>query len=239
MLLCLFVPLLSISGISAADSREAVTESEKEEITNALGGFYQALSLGASYEKVRDRYLTVDYFSEERATLENLSEAARRTPFDNTIDLLTRSGIGIVREVRCRIVSISANENEVVVTQRIDVVADHFDGEVDTFSDGGPEIIVRRRSHNPEQAASESYLVRGLVQNTRLREEDGLWKIAEFGDELSLLRMDVDNPYGPVLLFLINEVDRDITPHGPGVFKVIPIQLVPDAHNANFVLEAK
>ncbi|TFH44091.1 MAG: hypothetical protein E4H01_11250, partial [Lysobacterales bacterium] len=234
-----FVAVLvtSITGFSTAISLYDVTPQEKEAVVSTLEGFYAELSSGSDYRSVRTRFLTSDYFDNPVLTLENLDEAVRRPPFDNTLYLLTDGRVGLAREVRCRIESIKRDGEEVVVTQRLDVIADSTRGSVEYSDEDGVISLTYDPSSAKETAALDRHLVNSLTQQIRLRQEDGAWRISKFDDGVAIMRMDTYNPYGPIFLVWMEDIDSQTTPYGAGIFKVFPRDLIPDAHNAKFSLE--
>lgn len=237
LLLGLTVPLLSITGLSGPLPVADVTLDEREASMATLQGFYEELSNGSDYQAIKERYLSSGYFDDPSLTLENLDEAVRRPPFDNTLDLIRTAGVGVAREVHCRIISMSRDRDELVVTQHVDVLADKGDGVVETYE--GEVSVARKASpaQNSESTVTDCFIVKDLEQQIRLRKENGAWRIAKFDDGLTLMRMDTDNPYGPIFLVWIEDIDNETTPFGPGVFKVFPRDLIPDARNTKFILE--
>jgi len=237
LLLGLTVPLLSITGLSGPLPPGDATPSERKAATATLQGFYEELSNGSDYQAVKERYLSSGYFDDPSLTLENLNEAVRRPPFDNTLNMIRTAGVGVAREVHCRIISISRDRDELVVTQHVDVLADKFDGVIETYE--GEVSVTRKASpaQNSESTVADCFIVKDLVQQIRLRKENGVWRIAKFDDGLALMRMDTDNPYGPIFLVWMENIDNKTTPFGPGVFKVFPRDLIPDARNTKFILE--
>jgi hypothetical protein len=123
-----------------------------------------------------------------------------------------------------------------VVTLQLDIVADRVRGDIELIGDGAT-VIRRSSSAKGEDGIEECHLVDAVSQQVRLKQEDGQWKVSQFDDSITLMRMDTDSPHGPIFLVWIDGIDTTSTPFGPGVFKVIPHDIVPDAHNTKFVLE--
>ncbi len=236
LLALLILPLVGIHGFEKAKALEPVSKVERESIIGTLGEFYGALSDGVDYESVRDRFLTSDYFADPSLTLENLDKPSRRVAFDNTLTLLRQSGVGVANNVLGQIISVEREGTEYVVTQNIDITANRIEGEftVEELDDGA----IRYHSANAGRKASnvDCHLVSSLQHEIRFRKEDGFWKISRFDDGVKLMRMDVNNIFGPIFLVWIEDIDSDTTPFGPCVFKIIPLDVVPEASNAKFVL---
>lgn len=227
------IPLIGLRGFSSPISGSDLTAQEGKDVMAALTEFYTALSDGVDYDLIREDFLTSDYFDPSHLTLENLDPMARRSPFANTLFLIGQAGVGVAKEVRTRILSTRRDGEELVVTQQLNIIADRVPGAPVSLSEEGTII----RSPRPGVAVEECHLVRNLIQQIRLRQEDGFWKIAQFDDGVTIMRMDTDNPNGPILLVWMEDIDRQTTPFGAGVFKVFPHDLIPDARNTLFVLE--
>ena len=104
-------------------------------------------------------------------------------------------------------------------------------------SEDGEIVIIRDRSTSKDRGIEECRLVDSLTHEIRLTREDGLWKISRYDDGIAVMQMDTDNPHGPIFLIWMENIDARTTPMGPGIFKVIPRDLVPDARNTSFRLE--
>jgi beta-lactamase regulating signal transducer with metallopeptidase domain len=230
-------PLLGINGFRADTTRDNVSPDERSAILATLAEFYFELSSVSDYESLRGRFLTEDYFKDPALTLENLDEAVKRIAFDNTISLLTESGVSPAKEVHGRVVSIHREGREYVVTQHLDVVAQRIVGATAFENEDGDVIIKSGASSGQPRELKECRLVNALGHQLRFRKEDGFFKISKFDDGVALMRMDTNNPYGPIFLFWMDDIDPETTPFGPGVFKVIPLDIVPSATNTKFVLE--
>lgn len=227
------VPLMSVHGFKADAILEDVTPAERDAILSTLAEFYESLSSGTDFESTRGRFLTLDYFADSELTFENLDKSARREAFDNTLSLLKKTGVAVAKEARGRVVSIRREGQEYIVTQNLNVIADRIVGPCTVEESGGRLICVRGESSKIE----DCHLVDSLEHQIRFRKEDGLWKISKYGDGVKLMCMDTDNPYGPIFLVWMENIDPQITPFGPGVFKVIPADIVPEATNTKFILE--
>ncbi len=237
LLMMITIPLVSISGFSSNTvALQDVDPQERDAVVSTLEQFYGELSNGSDYHTVRDRFLSSDYFENPNLTLENLDKAVWRPVFDNTLSLLTETAVGAVREVRTQITSIRRNGEEVIVTQQLDVVAYRNTGEVE-YDAFGSAVIRPDHSSAKETSLEDCHLVNSLTQQIRLRHEDGFWRISQFDDGVAIMRMDTINPYGPIFLIWIEDIDAQTTPFGATIFKVIPSDVVPGAHNARFLVE--
>jgi len=236
-LMILTIPLISITGFSATIILQNVSPQERDAVVTTLEEFYAELSDGTDYQIINERFLTTDYFANPNLTLENLDKAVWRPVFDNTLSLISEAGVGMAREVRGRIISMQRDGEEIVATQQLNVVADSIGGVIKYRDEDGNIVRKTPRSSARETAVKNCRLVNSLTQTIRLRHEDGLWKISRFDDGVAIMRMDTDNPYGPIFLVWMENMDSQTTPFGAGIFKVIPRDIVPDAHNAKFFLE--
>lgn len=237
LLLAMAVPLAGIAGFSAPIILEDVTALERDAVMVTLESFYAELSNGSDYQSMRERFLTSDYYDDPRLTLESLDEAVWRPPFENTISLICEGGVSPAKEVRCSITDIARDGDELVVTQQIDVIADKIDGISDFNEAEGAVIRIPRTANGSEAVIAQCHLVKALVQQIRFRKEEGLWKISKFDDGVALMRMDTDNPYGPIFLVWMEDIDEETTPFGAGIFKIFPTDIIPDARNTKFVME--
>jgi len=231
------IPVISVSGFRSEPLLNDVSAEERDGIVTTLAEFYFELSSGSDYETVRERFLTSDYFDDPDLTLENLTEAVKHVAFDNTISLITEAAVSPAREVRGRIMSINKKGDEYVVTQHLNVMAQRVRG-VMTYEDRYGNVVTRPDpASDGKRTVEDCRLVNSLGHQIRFRKEEGLWKISKFDDGVALMRMDTDNPYGPIFLFWMEDIDTATTPFGPGIFKIIPLDIVPSASNARFVLE--
>lgn len=231
------VPVVGVNGFKTDAVLTDVSPGERDGIMATLAEFYSELSRGSDYESVRERFLTSDYFDNPDLTLENLTEAVKRVAFDNTISLLSRSGVSPAKEVHGRVMSIHRESDEYIVAQHLNVIAERVTGVTVTENEYGELITKRDPSSTEEPKLDSCRLVNSLAHQIRFRKEDGLWKISRFDDGVALMRMDTDNPYGPIFLFWMEEIDEQTTPFGPGIFKIFPSDIVCCASNTKFVLE--
>jgi hypothetical protein len=229
VLTTMMIPVAGIRGFRAETALHDVTVEERDAIIETLSEFYDALSVGDDYEYVRSTFLTWDYFEQPELTYENLDNAVRRVPFDNTLSLIMESGVGVAKTVDIDITSIRREGDEYVVTQRVNIVTNRLIG-TPTFDEYGDKIGFH------DAVVEECFLVNNLEQQIQLRQEDGTWRISNFDDGIALMRMDTDNPFGPIFLVWMEEIDSATTPFGPGVFKVVPAEIAPSAQHTRFIL---
>lgn len=230
-------PLISITGFSTTTVLTDISPAEREAIVATLDAFYAELSAGSDYQLIRDRFLTSDYFDDPNLTFENLDEAVYRPVFDNTLFLIQEEGVGVAKEVSTKILSMRREGDEVVVTQQVDVIADRIRNAERYESEDGEIIVLRDSSTAKDRAMEECRLVDSLSHEIRFKQEDGLWKISHYDDGIAVMQMDTHSSHGPIFLVWIENIDTQITPMGPGIFKVIPRDIVPDARNTRFRLE--
>jgi beta-lactamase regulating signal transducer with metallopeptidase domain len=230
------IPLVGVSGFSVETTLSNVNPGDRDAIMSTLSEFYYELSQGSDYQSLRDRFLTSDYFDSPELTLENLDLAVRRIAFDNTLYLLSESGIGVAKEVHQQVTSIEREGEEYIVTLILNVVADRFVGESKLREYDGA-VVWHSIEMGEKASCEECRLVNSLKHKISLRIEEGFFKISHYDDGFALMRMDTNNPYGPIFLFWMEDINSQVTPYGPGIFKVIPVDIVPSAHNTKFVLE--
>jgi len=237
LLIMVTVPLIGIKGLSSNIVLKDVTPQEQQAVTGVMENFYWELSKGSDYQATRERFLTSDYFDDPGLTLENLEKAVRRPPFDNTLRLISEKGVAPAKELSSRITSIERDGEELVVTQTVDITADRIRGKIIHNDIDGTITMVPDSDSKEGSGMEDCYLVKSLTQQIRFSREDGEWKISKFNDGVTVMRMDTDNPYGPIFLIRMDDIDSQTTPFGAGVFKVFPHDLIPDARKTKFALE--
>jgi len=237
LLIAVAVPLISIKGLSSNIVLEDVTPHEREAVIGVIENFYSELSRGSDYQATRERFLTSDYFDDPDLTLENLGRIARRPPFDNTLRLISEEGVAPAKEFSSRITAIERDGEELVVTQTVNITADRIRGKIMRDDEDGTITIVPGSDSKEGSGIEDCYLVKSLTQQIRFRQEGGGWKISKFNDGITVMRMDTNNPYGPIFLVWMEYIDDQTTPFGAGIFKVFPHDLIPDARNTKFTLE--
>lgn len=237
LILTVLVPLTSITGFSAAIASGEVSPGEREAVATTLKAFYAALSDGADFQTVNERFLTSDYFDDPSLTLENLDKAVWLPVFDNTLCCITEGRSGVVQQVRSRMASIRREGDELVATLQLDITGFCLDKKQVRRREDSSVVLISDKITGAKTAIRECPVVDSLSEQIRFRLEDNDWKISQFNGGVALMRMDTNNPYGPIFLVWIENIDKRTTPSGARVFKIIPRDIVPDAHNAKFVLE--
>jgi len=237
LLIIVAVPLISIKGLSSNIVLKDVTLQEREAVVGVMENFYSELSRGSDYQATRERFLTSDYFDDPDLTLENLGRIVRRPPFDNTLRLISEEGVAPAKEFSSRIITIERDGDELVVTQTVDITADRIRGKIMRDDEEGTITIVPDSDSKDGSGIEDCHLVKSLTQKIRFRQEGGEWKISKFNDGVAVMRMDTENPYGPIFLVWMEDIDDQTTPFGAGIFKVFPHDLIPDARNTKFTLE--
>ncbi len=234
--LILILPLAGVQIFAQENDRaEATTTAqvspaELQNINSLLDDFYRALNRGDDYADVTRRFLTADYFDDQSLTFENWSDARRDQVMSNTIShiigrqaaeksktggtlrleeplMIDRSNPARI-SYRAEVLECRKIDNKYVLTQKVNI---------ETAGLTGTEI-------RP--------LVKDLVQSIELVEENGELKIQRYAGGVNIQRMDVDNPYGPLLIVLLDHEKQSI-PIGPMLFKSIPRSLVPK--NVNLI----
>ncbi|UCE25403.1 MAG: M56 family metallopeptidase [Candidatus Zixiibacteriota bacterium] len=237
LVFALLTPFVGVNGFKVDTRLSNVTPAERDAIVTTLAEFYAELSAGSDYHVLRERFLTSDYFDSPTLTLENLDRAVWRIAFDNTLSLLLDQKVTPAKEVRGRIISIHREKDEYIVTQHLNVMAQRVTGAVSHEDEYGDIVIEAQSNSSQSPAVEDCHLVKALGHQIRFRMEDGMWKISRLDDGVALMRMDTDNPYGPIFLFWMEDIDSQTTPYGPGIVKIIPVDVVPDATNTKFILE--
>jgi len=237
LLLIVLIPLTGITGFSTALTSGEISPGEREAVITALTGFYVGLSNGADFQTVSEKSLTSDYFNDPSLTLENLDKAVWLPVFENTTCCIKEGRPGVVQKVRSRMASLRREGDELVATLQLDIAGYCLDKKHARQDSDSNVIFVPDEISGKKMAIRECYVADSLSQQVRFRFEDGAWKISRFKDGVAIMRMDTNNLYGPIFLVWIENIDDRTTPFGARVFKVIPRAAVPDAHNAEFVLE--
>lgn len=193
----LLMPLASLAGKAPTIEQDGVTPAQRDAMVETLTGFYSALSRGDDFKSICDRFLTKDYFDRPELTMENLD----RREWDNARKRMTaaahREKLSLYPRVAVLITAIRPENGKYVLTEKLNLAAEGFGG--------GEVAVVKDYEHHIE-----------MVQ------ENGVWRVSRYDDGVSLMRMDVDNPYGPIFLLWVKELDTATTPLGPWVAKVLP-----------------
>jgi len=201
-MVAIIIPLAGITGQAADGLLQGVTEKEKNEIAGTLINFYDALTDGEDFNFVCEMYLADDYYDRPELTKENLGRQAWRDAFDNT--MAAYSALGLQKIIgppaaRSRIKSIRREGDRYIVMQNMDLMV-------------------------PSEDNDGHYIVKSLEHESVFVQENGNWKIARFDGGVSVMRMDVNNPYGPIFLIWVHDVDPATTPYGTIIFKVFPAE---------------
>ena len=237
LMVVVLIPLTGITGFSTAVTSSDVSPGEHDAVTATLKAFFAELSNGSDYQVTRERFLTSDYFDDPSLTLENLDQAVWMPVFDNTLCCITEGRPGVVDKIRNRMTSLRREGNELVASLQIDVVGYCLNGKSVRRNTDSSTVILVDDTSGKKTAISECHVAHSLTQEIRFRLENGAWKVSRFNDGMAIMRMDTNNPYGPIFLVWVENIDEQTTPFGARVFKVIPRDIVPNAHNAQFVLE--
>ncbi len=231
------VPLTGITGFSTAVTSNEVSPGEREAVIATLEAFYAELSDGSDFQTVREKFLTADYFDDPRLTLEKLDRAVWQPVFNNTVCCIAEGRARAVDEVRSRITSLRRDGEEIIAELQMEITGYCLDKKQTNPDTDSAAAGASDKTAGTKAAIRQCHVVNSYSQPIRFRHEKGAWKISLFSDGVALMQMDTDNPYGPIFLVWIEDIDARTTPFGARVFKVIPRDIVPDAHNAQFSLE--
>jgi len=175
----------------------AVTAAQKETVLATLRGLFDALSDGVDYDSTRATYLSAHYFDQPDLTMENRERGEWDTIRKKmTVSLYNRKVL-FHPIATGDIKAIRAEDGKFSVSLLINV-----------FNDAGIDSGV--------------YFVRNLESIVEIVEEKGGLRISSIDGGLSLMRMDVNSPYGPIFLVWMKDMGSVITPYGPFIVKVIP-----------------
>jgi hypothetical protein len=231
------LPLASLASHSRKSTND-VSPADRAALVATLTGFYDALNAGEDYPVVAYRYLSSGYFEPSDMTLETMDRSAWEAAFNNTLKIMTEEGLIGPLTAQTRVKSVRRDDNGYVMTLETELVSPRVVVE-NVVEDGDKVgIEVARDSDGEPLPAEEARILRSHEQTVRFQMEDGLWKICEYGDGLTIRRMDTESPYGPIYLVWVEDMGRETTPFGPMISKVIPAQYRP-FNNAGitFVLE--
>jgi len=197
------VPLASLAGKPEPVQLSAVTADEKQAILATLSNFYDALSDGEDFPAVCSAYLTADYFNRHELTMENRDprewDAVRKNMTRGMKTAVHRKQTSPVTRIRARVTAIQRVDNKYEISQELNVVTS-------------------------DSSNQDHYIVNELKYRIEMIRDGGSRKISRFDDGITVMRMDVNNPYGPIFLLWINKADSATTPAGPLVFKVFPAE---------------
>jgi beta-lactamase regulating signal transducer with metallopeptidase domain len=193
----LMAPLAGLAGKPPAIAAPGVTPEQQEELVTALSGLYGALSRGDDFQSICDRFLSKNYFDRPELTMENLD----RSEWDAVRKRMTAAAynekLSLYPRVAVLVTAIRPEDGKFVLTEKLNLVAEGVGGQ--------PVPVVKDYEHHIEMV-----------------KENGAWKVARYDDGVSLMRMDVDNPYGPIFLLWVHEQNPTTTPLGPWIAKVLP-----------------
>jgi beta-lactamase regulating signal transducer with metallopeptidase domain len=233
----LTLPLASLTSHSSL-ATDDIDPAERAAMIATLSGFFDALNAGEDYPVVAYKYLSSDYFEPADMTVETMAESAWETVFDNTIRIMTEEGLVGPLTATARVKSIRRDNDGYTMTLETDLLTRRLP--VESVIEEGDRIAIEvARDENGEPLpAEDAWLLRAHPQTVRFRMEDGSWKIDRYGDGLTIRRMDINNPYGPIYLVWVADMGPEITPHGSMISKVIPAQYRPfNNMGTTFVLE--
>lgn len=191
------VPLASLAGKPEPIRLVSVTTVQKDAVLARLRGLFDALSDGEDYGAVRSEYLSTGYFDPSNLTMENRERSEWDTIRKRMIATMHDRQVLFHPALTARVKAISSENGMYNLSLLVDV-----------FNDADPDSGVA--------------FVSNLETSIRMVEENGKLKIARFDGGLSLMRMDIINPYGPIFLIWMNDMGNAITPYGPFIIKIFP-----------------
>lgn len=193
----LMAPLAVLAGKPSTVLAGGVSPEQQEALVTVISDLYHALSAGDDFQSVCDRFLSKDYFDRPELTMENLD----RREWDTTVKRMTavavKEKLSVYPRVNVLITAIRPENDRYLLTEKLNLVAEGING--------GEVSVVKDYEHQIEMV-----------------KENGAWKVSRYDGGVSLMRMDVDNPYGPIFLFWVYEQDQTTTPLGPWIAKVLP-----------------
>jgi hypothetical protein len=215
------LPLASLANHSqTADN--GVSPIDRAALIRTLSGFYEALNVGEDYHIIESSFLTAGYFEPPEMTLETMDKSAWQAVFNNTIKNFKEEGLLGPLTAEATVMSVRREDDGYVITLETDLVTRKVAVESVVEDDMGIRLEIARGNDGEELPAEDAYLIRSHEQRVRFQFENGTWKIAEYGDGLTIRRMDTNNPYGPIYLVWVDDMGKEITPYGPMISKVIP-----------------
>jgi hypothetical protein len=219
------LPLASLANRS--QTTNDVSPADRSALIATLSGFYEALNFGEDYHIVESTFLASGYFEPTDMTLETMDESAWNAVFNNTLKIMTEEGMIGPLTAETRVTSIRREGDGYVMTLETDLKTSKF--VVDRVVEDDEEVcvVVARDSDGNKLPPVDAYIVRSHELQVRFQFEDGSWKIAEYGDGLTVRRMDTENPYGPIYLVWVEDMGAETTPYGPMISKVIPEEFRP------------
>jgi beta-lactamase regulating signal transducer with metallopeptidase domain len=231
------LPLASLANHSQK-ALNNVSPADRTALIATLTGFYEALNIGEDYHIIESSFLTSGYFERPEMTLETMDESVWRAVFNNTIKNIKEEGLLGPLTAEARVKSVRREGDGYVLTLETDLITRKVAVESVVEDGVGVQINVARGSDGEKLPAVDAFLLRSHAQQVRFQFENGSWKIAEYGDGLTIRRMDINNPYGPIYLVWVDDMGDETTPYGPMISKVIPEEYRPFNNiGVTFVLE--
>jgi beta-lactamase regulating signal transducer with metallopeptidase domain len=231
------LPLASLAN-HPQNALNDVNPADRAALIATLTGFYEALNVGEDYHIIESSFLTSGYFERPEMTLETMDESAWQAVFNNTIKNIKEEGLLGPLTAEARVMSFRRQGDGYILTLETDLITRRV--VVESVVEDGIEtrIEVARGSDGEKLPAVDAFLVRSHEQQVRFQFENGSWKIAEYGEGLTIRRMDTNSPYGPIYLVWVDDMGDDATPFGPMISKVIPEEYRPFNNiGVTFVLE--
>lgn len=196
----LMAPLAVLAGKPSTVLAGGVSPEQQEALVTVISDLYHALSAGDDFQSIRDRFLSKDYFDRPELTMENLDRREWDTVIKRMTAIAVKEKLNIYPRVSVLITAIRPENDRYLLTERLNLTAPGVNG--------GEVRMVDNYEHQIEMV-----------------KEDGKWKVSRYDDGVSLMRMDVDNPYGPIFLFWVHEQNKTTTPLGSWIAKVLPASI--------------
>lgn len=196
----LMAPLAVLAGKPSTVLAGGVSPEQQEALVTVISDLYHALSAGDDFQSIRDRFLSKDYFDRPELTMENLDRRQWDTVIKRMTAIAVKEKLNIYPRVSVLITAIRPENDRYLLTERLNLTAPGVNG--------GEVRVVDNYEHQIEMV-----------------KEDGQWKVSRYDDGVSLMRMDIDNPYGPIFLFWVHEQNKTTTPLGPWIAKVLPASI--------------
>ncbi|NMC44527.1 MAG: hypothetical protein GYA46_11465, partial [candidate division Zixibacteria bacterium] len=196
----LMAPLAVLAGKPSTVLAGGVSPEQQEALVTVISDLYHALSAGDDFQSIRDRFLSKDYFDRPELTMENLDRREWDTVIKRMTAIAVKEKLNIYPRVSVLITAIRPENDRYLLTERLNLTAPGVNG--------GEVRMVDNYEHQIEMV-----------------KEDGKWKVSRYDDGVSLMWMDVDNPYGPIFLFWVHEQNKTTTPLGSWIAKVLPASI--------------
>ncbi len=197
LLLFLVLPVATISGQAQELIAQSASAIQQGDVRQTLQGFLDALSEGADFDSVCRTYLASDYFDRSELTMENRD----RSEWD---------------DVRKKMFA-SLQSRKILFHPVVTGAINGVSRDNDTFN-----VSLLMNVFNDAEPDSGVYFTRDLICAVKLVRENGAFKISSIDGGLSFMRMDINNPHGPIFLVWTEDKGDRITPYGPFIIKIIP-----------------